>query len=82
MTFTYIVHLQRVIMNSHNNPSPVGLVAELVDHCVDCTGIDCTVSAVQVSQRSGFESCSDLNISRSPFAIAVIISALKIKIKT
>ena len=26
---TYIVHLQRVIMNSHNNHSPVGLVAQL-----------------------------------------------------
>ena len=82
--FIYIVHLQRVIMNSHNNPSPVGLVQlnGQIDHCIDCTGIDCTISAVQVSQRSGFESCLDLNISRSPFAIAVIISALKVKIKT
>ena len=26
---TYIVHLQQVIMNSHNNLSPVGLVAQL-----------------------------------------------------
>ena len=32
MTFTYILHLQRVIMNSHSNHSPVGLVAQLVDH--------------------------------------------------
>ena len=34
MTFTYIVHLQRVIMHSHKNHSPVGLVAQLVDQCV------------------------------------------------
>ena len=59
-------------MNYHNNPSPIGLVAQL----------KITVSTVQVSKRPGFESCSDLIIFRSPFAIAVIISALKVKIKT
>ena len=84
MIFTYILHLQRVIMTSHNNPSPVGLVQLnwQIDHCIDCAGIDCTISAVEVSQRSGFESCSDLNIFRSPFANAVFTSALKVKTKT
>ena len=39
MTLTYVVHLQRVLMNSHNNPFPVGLVAQLVEHCIGYIGI-------------------------------------------
>ena len=48
------------------------LVPQLLDHCIDCTGI--------AEVRN--ESCSDLNIFRSPLAIAVITPALKVKIKT
>ena len=143
MTFTYIVHLQRVIMNSHNNHSPVGLVAQLVDHCIGiaevrvwilfrpcvrfskdpktlrarkairnimicffykaglficCKGNknknNCKVSCLETPSfwrykeryvtRNTPEKFRDFRKTgrRSPFAIAVIIAALKVKIKS
>ena len=53
--FTYIVYLQRVIMNSHNNPSPVGLVYLnwQIDHYIDCTGI-AEVSGLNLVQTRTF----------------------------